>query len=75
LIKNYDDSIKFDLGLIQEKDIREIAIDAIVDKGASYLCLPPKVIERLGLKYFNSSKVRTGNGPVELRFFKGLIFS
>ena len=73
LIKNYDDSIKFDLGLIKEQDIREISIDAIVDTGASYLCLPPKVIQQLGLKYSNTSNVRTGNGLVELRFFLGAV--
>jgi len=71
LIKNDYDTVKLELGLIDEKDIRQISIDAIVDTGASYLCLPPNVIKQLGLKYYNSSKVRTGNGPVELRFFKG----
>ena len=71
LIKNYDDSIKFELGFIKEQDKREVTINAIVETGASYLCLPPKVIKQLGLKYYNTSSVRTGNGLDDLRFFIG----
>ena len=71
LIKNLFDIEKSETGEIEDKDVRKVSIDAIVDTGASYLCLPPKVIQQLGLKYYNSSKVRTGNGTVELRFFKG----
>jgi predicted aspartyl protease len=33
--------------------------------------LPPKAIQQLGLKYSKTSTVRTGNGLIELRFFKG----
>jgi predicted aspartyl protease len=73
LIKNMFDIEKSETGIIKDKDIREVSIDAIVDTGASYLCLPPKAIKQLGLKYFNSSNVRTGNGSVELRFFMGAI--
>jgi predicted aspartyl protease len=71
IIKNYEDSVKFELGFIQESEIRTNTIDAIVDTGSSYLCLPPKTIKELGLTYSGTSIVRTGNGPVGLRLFKG----
>jgi predicted aspartyl protease len=71
LIKNLFDIEKFENGDIKEKEVRKVSIDAIVDTGASYLCLPPRAIQQLGLKYSQTSKVRTGNGLVELRFFKG----
>lgn len=70
-IQNYNDIIKFKEGFITEDKIRTVKIDAIVDTGATYLCLPPKVIKELGLVYLSSSSVRTGNGTIEFRFFGG----
>jgi len=43
----------------------------LVDTGATYLCLPPSVIERLGLLYSHTQAVRTANGTVEQKLFKG----
>ena len=71
LIKNFADIILADKGYINPSEIRSVEIDAIVDTGAAYLCLPPKVIQDLGLPYAFSKQVSTGNGRLELKIFRG----
>ena len=58
-------------GNLDESQIRTARVDALVDTGATHLCLPPSVIERLGLLYFHTQGVRTANGAVERKLFKG----
>ena len=70
-IRNFLDVGKTAEGLMTEDDIREVEVDAIVDTGASLLCLPPSVIEELGLMYSRSVSVKTANGEVERRIFLG----
>ena len=70
-VKNFGDSFLVEKGYINPEEIRSIEIEAIVDTGAAYLCLPPKVIEELGLPFAFSKPVRTGNGRLELRIFDG----
>jgi predicted aspartyl protease len=71
LIKNYIDIALVDQGYLKPSEIRSIEIDAIVDTGAAYLCLPPKAIKELGLPFAFNKPVRTGNGKLELRIFRG----
>ena len=71
IIKNYADMFKANEGLIAEDAIRVVEVDAIVDTGATYLCLPPKVIEELGLMFSYSTPVTTANGEVPRRIFSG----
>jgi clan AA aspartic protease len=71
VINNYDDMVLSDKGFIESNQIRSVKIDALVDTGAAYLCLPPKVIKELGLRFAYSTPVKTGNGKLELRIFDG----
>ncbi|MBM2814475.1 MAG: hypothetical protein HW421_1237 [Ignavibacteria bacterium] len=71
VITNYDDIVLSDKGYIKPNQIRSLEIDALVDTGAAYLCLPPKVIKELGLRFAKSTPVKTGNGSLELRIFDG----
>jgi clan AA aspartic protease len=71
LIQNLFDIAFAEKGYIKPNEIRSIEIDAIVDTGAAYLCLPPKVIKELGLLFAKSTPVKTGNGRLELRIFDG----
>lgn len=68
-VKNYVDVFQASKGLLPEDQIRTVEVDAVVDTGATYLCLPPSVIEQLGLLYSHSSSVTTANGDVERRIF------
>jgi clan AA aspartic protease len=71
LIKNFGDIYLAESGYIKPGEIRSIEIEAIVDTGAAYLCLPPKVIKELGLHFGYSTPVKTGNGKLELNIFNG----
>jgi len=68
-VKNFGDILKAKEGLIQEDKIRSFELEAIVDTGAAYLCLPPDIIEKLGLLYSHTTEVRTANGNVKRRIF------
>ena len=70
-IINFGDIIKASDGIISDKDIREVEVDAVIDTGATYMCLPPGVIEELGLYYSHSVPVFTANGEVMRRIFLG----
>lgn len=56
-IKNYIDIALVEQGFINKNNIRSVEIEAIVDTGAAYLCLPPSIIEELGLPYAYSKPV------------------
>jgi clan AA aspartic protease len=70
-IRNFGDIEFAESGYIQPSQIRSVEIEAIVDTGAAYLCLPPKIIKELGLRYAFSKPVRTGNGSLELKIYRG----
>jgi predicted aspartyl protease len=44
---------------------------AIVDTGATFLCLPRDMIERLKLEFAREVEVRTTNGKVKRRIYQG----
>ena len=69
IVKNYIDITKFSEGFIKENDIRTIEVEAVVDTGAAFMCLPPEAIEKLGLFYSHSRSVITANGEVKRRIF------
>jgi len=71
IVKNLFDVVNAEQNIIKESKIRSAEIEAIVDTGASNLCLPPKVIKKLGLHYSYSTPVKTANGTLELRIFDG----
>ena len=71
LIRNYVDIANAANSIIQNNEIRSATINAIVDTGATYLCLPPKIIKELGLLFACITPVKTGNGKLELRIFNG----
>ncbi len=70
-IRNFIDVFHAAQGSVDEKEIRTAEVDAIVDTGSSLLCLPPAVIEELGLLRTHSQSVQTANGAVERTIFGG----
>lgn len=71
IITNYVDIANFKEGLIKESAIRTAEVEALVDTGAAMLCLPPDVVEKLGLLHHRTKSVRTANCTVEKRVFAG----
>jgi len=72
-LKNFADIVRHSEGIINEDEIRELEVEARVDTGAAFLCLPPEEIEKLGLMYSHTREVSTANGRVERRIFSGAV--
>lgn len=45
---------------------------AIVDTGATFLCLPRDMVERMNLEFAREIEVRTTNGKAKRRIYKGV---
>ena len=73
IVKNFGDILKQSEGLLNENEIRTVNVEAVVDTGAAFLCLPPDVIAKLGLLYSHSREVITANGQVSRRIFNGAV--
>lgn len=72
-IQNFGDILKVAEGVLDESEIRTVEVDAVVDTGATYLCLPPSVIDELGLLYSHTRTIRTANDDAERRVFHGAV--
>jgi predicted aspartyl protease len=70
-ILNYVDVVKASEKLIPESSVRKIELEAIVDTGATYVCVGRKDIENLGLRFHKIVKIKTANGDVKRRLFRG----
>jgi clan AA aspartic protease len=68
-LKNFVDVVKLSEGMIQKEAVRTVEIEAFVDTGAAYLCLPAGIIGELGLSYLRSPQVVTANGIVSRKIF------
>jgi len=73
IVKNFGDILKKSEGLLKEDEIRTVEVEAVVDTGAAYLCLPPDEIRVLGLLYSHTREVKTANGRVKRRIFSGAV--
>ena len=68
-VKNYGDLFVAASGALDPSQVRSADVLGLVDTGAAYLCLPPAIIQQLGLLYSYSKRVRTANGAVSRRVF------
>lgn len=57
-------------GVLPASAVRSIEVEAMVDTGAAFVCLPPGDIEKLGLHYVRSVPIRTANGRTTRRIFE-----
>ena len=65
-LENLKDLHAVELGIRKSEDVRRLTIEnALVDTGATGLCLPKSLIEQLGLTPLRSIGVQTANGPAE----------
>lgn len=70
-ITNYVDSVKAGEKLIPGDSVRTVQLDAIVDTGATYMCVGKKDIEKLGLPFHKIVTIKTANGDAKRRLFRG----
>lgn len=65
-IENLEDLYRLKQGTIGPDEVRSIKVDdALVDTGATYLCLPGRLIDQLGLKRIRTRRVRTAAGMTD----------
>jgi predicted aspartyl protease len=69
-IENLRDVLLAREGALAEDQIRAVEVsDALVDTGATYLSMPRRLIEQLGLTRFRTRTARTTAGPVEFDMY------
>lgn len=65
-LANLSDLFLVQVGAMDPEDVRRLTVeDALVDTGATGLCLPTPLIERLGLTPIERRSARTAAGIVE----------
>lgn len=70
-VTNRADQIRAEGGLRSIDQIRSVTIeDALVDTGATTLCLPADTIAQLGLELLKEVEVATANGVSKARIFQ-----
>ena len=69
-LENLKDLHLSEAGFLNSEDVRRLTVeDALVDTGATGLCLPKSLIEQLGLTPIRNIHVQTANGPAERTFY------
>ena len=71
VVRNASDVEKAADRLLPQPDVRAVEVEAIVDTGATYVCLPRAEIEKLGLRFQQNVPIRTANGRTVRRTFGG----
>ena len=72
-LTNWADEVLADRSFISAAEVRSCTIDnAVVDTGASRLCLPADVIQQLGLRQTATIEARTAVGLQTLKVYEGL---
>ena len=65
-LTNQSDLVLVRAGVMKLEDVRRLTVeDALVDTGATGLCLPAPLIEQLGLTPLRRVQAETANGMVE----------
>ena len=64
-LKNINDKIKAEEGVIDESCIRKITVNALIDTGAWTLVINEKIREKLGLKILGTELEALANGAIE----------
>ncbi len=70
-VENVEDRKRADRGEIGDDHVRRISVEALVDSGATFFCLPESVIEQLGLDFDRTRETRTITGPLMMSIYGG----
>ena len=75
-LANLEDIALANRGIITPEEVRRVTVeDALVDTGATRLCLPKPIIEQLGLTPFGNAKARTASGVVDRIIYSEVRFT
>jgi len=70
-VENLVDVLLAERGELLPEQVRSVEMDALVDTGATLLCLPSKKIAELGLSLLETRTATTATGPADRRIFRG----
>jgi clan AA aspartic protease len=70
-VENAEDRRKANRGDIRPEQVRRVELDALVDSGATFLCLPESTVHQLGLYFDRKREARTVTGTVALNIYTG----
>ena len=75
-LANQKDLVLAEAGVISTEDVRRLTVeDALVDTGATGLCLPTSLIRQLGLDPLRTVQARTATGIVDLTIYSDVHFT
>lgn len=75
-LTNQEDLVLAKAGVISPEDVRHLTVeDALVDTGATGLCLPNSLIKKLGLEPIRTARARTATGLVDLTIYSDVRFT
>lgn len=75
-LENLYDLVAVKLGVMNPEGVRRITVtDALVDTGATGLCLPTSLIEQLGLTPIEMTRARAATGLVERTLYSEVQFT
>lgn len=75
-LANLEDMALANRGVIAPEEVRRVTVkDALVDTGATRLCLPKPIIEQLGLRPFGNARARTAAGIVNRTIYSEVRFT
>ena len=75
-LANLEDVALANRGVITPEEVRRFTVkDALVDTGATRLCLPEPIIEQLGLTPFGNARARTAAGIVDRIIYSTVEFT
>jgi clan AA aspartic protease len=72
-VENAEDRKRAQLGEISTNDVRRVTVEALVDTGATFFCLPEPLIQQLGLDFHRERPTRTVMGPMNMRIYGNAI--
>jgi len=71
-LQNIADVIYYEKGDIQKDQMNEIEVNFLVDTGAAMICLPPDLIEKLGLFPLAERNARTATGIIKRMIYSAV---
>lgn len=71
VVENVEDRRRAERGEIGGCEVRRIEVDALVDSGATFLCMPQSLIDRLGLPFNRMRTSRSVLGDASLPIHGG----
>jgi clan AA aspartic protease len=71
VVENVEDVRKAQRGEIPPEAVRRVTVQALVDSGATFFCMPESLIQQVGLPFNRERETRTVTGPITLKVYGG----